>query len=267
MFAHRAGHGRRTGVSSLTLGLPLALAALLAAAEARAEEAEPVLGRPGQVVLPELVGLRSGVPAHYFGSSVGLVLSDVGWGGIIGYSRGQQSQQVFVEGGGLTTRVSDSESFWVAPAVDIFVSRRISIGVGVGVLWNQQRFVSDSTIDDARSFSVGMNPRIGYLVPMGHGLSFWPRLGVGFSYSESSAVQASYGQTQASISRAVTGIADLALVYHPAPHLLFKVAPQIAVGRTATDGGSSFAQGWSEARSGEGLWVRVGGEATAGLVF
>jgi hypothetical protein len=230
-----------------------------------------VLGRPGQVVLPELVGVRSGVPQQFAGlgpggASAGVVVSDVGWGGVIGYSRSQQAQEGGWNGAlGRTT--GDSESLWVAPAADVFVGRRVSLGVAAGVLWARQRIVSEQASPYANeAFSVAVSPRIGYLVPLGRGLSFWPRLAVGLSYSEHVSGSPADGWATGGMSRTLSGGVDLALVYHPIPRLLFKLAPQIGVGRTFSEGGSNSG-GSIDWWSSDGTWVRIGGEATAGVVF
>jgi hypothetical protein len=240
---------------SLTLA-----AALFAAPPARAADPPAEFGRAGQIVLPELVGVRSGAPMYLAPIGLDAVAFDsLGWGGIVGYSRNDRSQTDPSSPGG-TGKVSVStESFWANPAVDVFVTRRLSIGVNAGASVSRQGFSASSAqagplAVSATSFAAA--PRIGYVVPLGSGLSFWPRLSAGATYSQQTVPGASNAYLNWT-GRSYFGSVDLAVVYHPVKHLMFQVAPQIGVGHSTFEGGSS----------GEQTWVRVGGEATAGLVF
>lgn len=234
---------------------------------ARAEDsAPPVFGRPGQVVLPQLAGVRTGVPQHFAGgiitSSNAAGVANVGWGGVLGYSQSESKQSTAAGAAGGGTLATRSESFWLAPAADVFVARNVSIGLGAGVLWSQfrQEGDTDAYAYASDAFSIAAAPRVGYVVRLGRGLSFWPRLSVGASYAEEAIRGTGAGGEAAELytsGRSFSAGLDLALVYHPHERLLFQVAPQIS-GGWATRGGP-----WAS----EGSWVRVGGEATAGLVF
>lgn len=153
------------------------------------------------------------------------------------------------------------ESLWISPAADLFVSGRVSIGLAVtGFHVREQADMSSSTGAaplPSEAFSVAVAPRVGYVVPLGHGLSFWPRLSVGASYAEQQLQ--SVGPTGVYVARARSISASLAtaLVYHPHEHLLFQVAPEIGVGHSETRGSVST----------DSTWLRIGAEATAGLVF
>jgi hypothetical protein len=207
------------------------------------------------------------VPQLFAGLSNGLapavVVADVGWGGVIGYSRTGYDQ--YTHQGSLSSKTtSESESFWFAPAADVFVSRRISVGLAAGFVWSRMELSSDATAAPYSydGFSAAITPRVGYLVPLGHGVSFWPRLGIGGSYSQNTAYSPGAELFQGNASWSLSAGLDLALVYRPTKHLMFKMAPQITVGRTVSEGGANAT--WSTA---EGTFVRLGGEATAGLVF
>lgn len=63
----------------------------------------------------------------------------------------------------------------VAPAVDVFVIENLSIGASVGI--------QHARSGAARSTRVSAGPRVGYNVPLTHLLSFWPRVGLSYSYS------------------------------------------------------------------------------------
>lgn len=241
---------------------------LLFAPAALAAEPAPVFGRAGQVVLPELMGVRAGVPAQFSGLGVGSMGlgptgTEVGWGGIVGYAQSAWQQDTkypdFEQ-----HSMSESKAFWVAPSVDVFVGRGVSLGVSVGYAYTEQRVATTSMSApwDYTSSAVGASPRIGYVVPIARGLSFWPRLSVSAAYSEQAVSgDGSLVYTKGK-SAAFSGGLDLGLVYQPIQRLLFKVSPQINVGRTFGE-----AIGPHQASSNENMFVRVGGEATVGLVF
>lgn len=64
------------------------------------------------------------------------------------------------------------------PGLDVFVVRRLSLGLALSVRYTH--VTSDTGSETTRaSFSVG--PRVGYVIPLTEKLSFWPTLSVGFS--------------------------------------------------------------------------------------
>lgn len=69
-----------------------------------------------------------------------------------------------------------SISVTVSPAADFFVIENLSIGAGAGL-----QFVRAG---DARSMRFSVGPRVGYNVELTHLLSFWPRVGISYSYSK-----------------------------------------------------------------------------------
>jgi hypothetical protein len=77
------------------------------------------------------------------------------------------SQRAARHGGSLTATV--------APAVDLFVIENLSLGASVGV--------QHARAGAARSTRVSTGPRLGYNVEISHLLSFWPRIGLSYSYS------------------------------------------------------------------------------------
>lgn len=260
-------HGRRRAAPTLALAataLGLAAASLSLEREARADDsAPPEFGKRGQVVLPQLVGVRTGRPP-YFGP-YGLVGLDgaagvvnVGWGGIVGYSQSSVTG-VQPSAAGTTVAVSTSESLWVAPSADVFVGRHVSLGAGVGVLYARYRIDQGPGTVPAivsEALSLGVEPRIGYAVPIAQGLSFWPRLGVALSTTWQASSNG-FGGAAVWSGRSVNGVLDLGVVYQPHRHLMVQVAPQIALGHSDTNGPTSS----------EGTWFQLGGEASAGLVF
>jgi hypothetical protein len=252
----------RLGLSTALVPAAVAAAVLLPSLPAQAEEsAPPVLGRPGQLVLPQLVGVRTGAPQYFGAGASGYLgasaIANAGWGGAIGYSK-NSIEYPAPQGSTAPALAAHGESFWVAPAADLFVTRRLSIGLAAGVLVSHfwQEGGSDGYGGDL--LSIAAAPRLGYLFPLGQGLSFWPKLSIAGSYSEETLAGSLVGGGVIhGSSRALSGGLDLSLVYHPHERLLFQVTPQISVGRSVTSGPSPS----------ESSWARVGGEATAGLVF
>lgn len=63
----------------------------------------------------------------------------------------------------------------VAPAADFFIIENLSLGLSVGV--------QHARSGDARSTRASAGPRIGYNVELTHLISFWPRIGLSYSFS------------------------------------------------------------------------------------
>lgn len=266
---HRRHH-RRSRLLALTS--PLALAAVLAAPAAGAAEKAPVFGKTGQIVLPEIIGVRTGAPTQFMGIGLGgypapQSAGEIGLAGIAGYGKSETHSTVgvFDENGQSTaTLTTGSETFWVAPSADVFVGRGFSIGLSVGLLrsWETQEIDGYGGPWAYERIAVAVSPRVGYAVPIGRGLSFWPRVSVGLGYSQyaSASADATYPRLDAT-GHSLSGSLDLGLVYQPVQRLMFKLAPQIGAGRASVDSYGDYPG------ASQGFWVRVGAEATAGLVF
>lgn len=61
------------------------------------------------------------------------------------------------------------------PALDVFVARRLSLGVGSTLSYSFARSSPSSSL-------VSVSPRIGYAVPLGQVFALWPRLSVDLAY-------------------------------------------------------------------------------------
>jgi hypothetical protein len=120
--------------------------------------AEP-FGRRGQVALPALLGLS--YPAAEVGQTFSL-------------------HHLRAEGGGFATQ--ELSLLQVAPTVDVFVADRWSVGASPYVL-HLSRSVdmgdADSTTESTWSTEVGLLPRVGYAIPLGADVAFWPQAFVG----------------------------------------------------------------------------------------
>lgn len=263
---------RRTYPHLLALASPLALAAVLAAPAAGAAERAPVFGRTGQIVLPELIGVRTGAPTQFMGIGLGgypapSSAGEIGLAGVVGYGKSHTDSTVGVfgeSGQASATLTARTETFWVAPSVDVFVGRGFSIGLSAGLLrsWETQEIRGYAGPWAYERIAASVSPRVGYVVPIGRGLSFWPRVSVGLGYSQYATASGDTTHPQITATgRSLSGGVDLGLVYQPVQRLMFKLAPQVGAGYASVD---SYGDAPG---SSQGFWVRVGGEATAGLVF
>lgn len=214
-------------------------------------------GTQGQVVIPNLVGVRTGLPM-YFSSGFGtgpapLTESSLGWGGVVGYT---QNSTTYTDPVTAELSVSKGESFWIAPSFDVFVKKNWSLGLAAAGVYATAYISQPNAVDfSAETVSAAVAPRLGYVVPLGGGLSLWPRVTVGASYAET---HYSGGYSwPGSWTRAVFAGAQLGIVYQPHQRIVLQLTPEISGGRS-----------WNVSQySTESAWVRLGGEATAGVVF
>lgn len=219
--------------------------------------AKQAFGSQGQIVIPNLAGVRTGLPM-YFGSfaTVGpapLTESSLGWGGFVGYT---SSNVTYTDPVTAVESKSNGESLWIAPSFDVFVKKNWSLGVAAAGVYATTHLEQPNVTDfSAETVSAAVAPRLGYVVPIGGGLSLWPRVTLGASYAETH-YSGGYGWPS-SWTRAVFAGAQLGIVYQPHKHIVVQLAPEISGGRA-----------WNMSQyPTESAWVRLGGEATAGVVF
>lgn len=106
----------------------------------------------------------------------------------------------------------------VAPALDYFVAESISIG--------GQVFYASTSMGDASSSGFGIGPRVGYAIPIGEGLAFWPKLGIAYtSSSYDSGVEGSEKQSGTTMSLEV--FAPFAI--QPAEHFFVGIGPMLSM--------------------------------------
>lgn len=243
----------------------LALAALTLGGSARADEPVPAFGGAGTVVLSDLIGIRSS-GLGYLGS-----LSPIGGGpgisGLVGYAHDEQVSGSFAAP--QVTSVADA--FAVNPSADVFLSKRVTVGASVGYThWEEtDSYVAtqfqDASVTRWRSTLLAVAPRVGYVVPLGHGVSLWPRLGVGYTaswVSQQITQGASDFRAQALAGRWTGGV-DLGVVYRPTTHLYFSAAPELAVSASWLD--TQQSPGYV-ARS-EGVRVRLAATLAMGVIL
>jgi hypothetical protein len=106
-----------------------------------------------------------------------------------------------------------SISVTVAPASDFFVIKNLSLGAAAGLQY--------ARAGKSHSMRLSLGPRIGYNVEITHLLSFWPKIGLSYSYSatEDGAIHA---------RRNATGINVFApIMMHPVEHFFVGFGPFI----------------------------------------
>jgi hypothetical protein len=119
---------------------------------------------------------------------------------------------------------SSTESLNLAPAIDFFVARHVSIGLGAFYGFGNQRGLrADNTPTTQKVSAAGISPRVGVDIPLTSWLSFYPRGSLGYasrSY-ETRAGTDGYEYTE--------GVATLSLfaplLVHPATHAFIGFGP------------------------------------------
>ena len=152
--------------------------------------------------------MESAATTVLFGAAGQLVISDDMFVSIL------SSKQSPPDGStGVTS--SSTTTFFLRPAVDIFVAGGLSIGGQVSL--------SYYSVDDSNSSttSIGVVPRIGYNIPLGSKASIWPRVGADYyytSYSSTSGYPSTNGYT-------FTFAAFVPFLFHPVPHFFIGGGP------------------------------------------
>ncbi len=125
------------------------------------------------------------------------------------------------------------------PAADYFVIQGLSVG---GFVDYTHKSVSTSdtlgTSVTISTDSFGIGPRVGYDLPLGDVLSFWPKVGVAFTYMATGGYLATgtpAGALPPGNGNAFTLSFDAPLLYHPVSHLFLGLGP-----RVSTDLSSSY---------------------------
>jgi hypothetical protein len=110
---------------------------------------------------------------------------------------------------------SSATTFFLRPAIDIFVAGGLSIGGQVSISYYS---LDDS---DTSTTTVGLVPRIGYNIPLGSKASIWPRIGAGYYYSSYSSTPGYPSTTGYSF----TFSAFVPFLFHPVPHFFIGGGP------------------------------------------
>jgi hypothetical protein len=183
---------------------------------AHAQEPDTVkhdgFGARGQLVLDDLLGLRLTTS-----STLGTVFT---YGGLFGFTR-QRGETGATSGE--TTR------FWIAPSVDWFVADRLSIG-GLAQYdrsWQKTDATTPGGSWEMSSHGFTVEPRVGYVIPMGGAIALWPRVGFGYGYSESNIVGAPAGMTSTMDRSTWQGHAELGVLFRLGAHGFLNLAPRV----------------------------------------
>ncbi len=117
---------------------------------------------------------------------------------------------------GWTTGTSVS----ISPSVDLFLWRRVSVGMNLTL--------SFSAWDGTTFWTANIAPRLGYVVPLGDRISLWPQvqLGLELSVSDFAALSDLPAETDTEIELDLQ--ANLPLVFEPVPHVFLGAGPYIA---------------------------------------
>lgn len=221
---------RSTAVLRLASSLALASALWALPTLARADEAPPL--KRGDVILSDVVGIRTGGIGYLGMLSPGF--SNLALSGLFGFSSYSQHQSNPDQGYGESRQILS-----VNPSVDVVVSGRWTLGASAGFakVDDALRYVQGpdseaSTTQEGLVLGVGV--RAGYVQPLGHGFSLWPRVGVAYSggqYTIRSTVPG-LPDNQHSSTEAIVGGVDLGLMFRPTSFFYVAVTPELTVGYT-----------------------------------
>lgn len=126
----------------------------------------------------------------------------------------------------------------LTPSADTFVTERFSVGgrASAGLLSTKETdtvVVSDvpsSLRYESHGYTLGLAPRVGYVIPLSSSFAFWPRVGGGFEISR----QAYEGPQSRVLTRAYFVESNLGVVLRVSKHALFDIGPVLAYRRSET---------------------------------
>jgi hypothetical protein len=121
-------------------------------------------------------------------------------------------------------------SFWFAPSADVFVTDHLSVG---GLVEVSHTF---GTVDAAgrkaelpATTSMTFVPRVGFYAPFTDRIGLWPRVGFGWTSSESVSFGGGSGTASRASFKSMVLDVDLALVYRFSEAFFLKTGPQVGV--------------------------------------
>jgi hypothetical protein len=143
-----------------------------------------------------------------------------------------------------------SWTFVVAPAADYFVIQGLSLGGQIGFTHTHLRETDDTgvvTSTDGNTFSVAA--RVGYDLPLGDLLSFWPKAGLLFGVTSLAGVN----------GNALDVVVYAPLLLHLAPHFFVGLGPGVQTDLTvsASQNGQSVQN--PQKTTSYGLYFTIGG--------
>jgi hypothetical protein len=226
---------------------------LLSPERARADDPSSVFGSKGRLAMSNLFGINGGL---LFSTGVPVPpLETAGiQSGLFAYSVDDTSYN------GVPYH---AVALSFTPSVDVFVTDRLTVGGSLAIGYDRLESVPSGSPGDTmtlrdHSESVGLSPRVGYVVPLGGWLALWPRLEVGFGTSRT-VPDAADGAIWTNTYR-VQG--DIGLVVPIGRHLYVDIGPTFGYSLTTTDSSGSFGVAHGEVRLAYG-----GSRAMLGLVL
>jgi hypothetical protein len=217
--------------------LPTLAAALLFASSSFADERQRPFGERGQIALGDIVTLRNGSSSFAYSAAVpfgpGLTTMAVAYDGVLGYVHYDYANAAGSPGG----YRSELHSVWLAPSLDAFVGRNVSLGGTVaasysrGTTQDTAKFNGQFAHSEGTGFGFAVAPRVGYVIPLGESFALWPRLTLGMVRTAArydSVTAGSYG----SGTLQLRGVAELGLIARIHRNVYLRAAPELAVGYT-----------------------------------
>jgi hypothetical protein len=123
-------------------------------------------GAAGSVVLDDLVGFGMRSSTGNVGIAPGI--------GLVGGSAVGSAVTGWVSFNRTTLGDDELSTVALAPTVDVFVAPRLSLGSQL-TLFSAKSTSTSSAFGDTSFVGGGLRPRIGWVIPLGDDLSFWPR--------------------------------------------------------------------------------------------
>ena len=181
------------------------------AQEPAAEPAEPAAAAPATAAAPLPMPAAGGSPTA-FGAVGQLVLSaDLP---IMQSSPQFAIVHETVSMGGQSATLVD-----IAPSIDYFVIPNLSIGALLGIEYGSLDANGTTLPTGATVTEISVEGRVGYNIPLGDGISIWPRLGIGYQHISVS----NDGMTASSyvIPLSIT----VPVLWHPGDHFFVGAGP------------------------------------------
>jgi hypothetical protein len=117
---------------------------------------------------------------------------------------------------GPTGKTTSSTRVTVAPALDIFMAKNLAVG---GLLR-----LSHASSDTLKSTAASVAPTVAYNILVSRRLTFFPKVGVGFTYTSITTILPQLGQTT-STGWSLGALVSLPLLFHPVPNFFVGLGP------------------------------------------
>jgi hypothetical protein len=156
--------------------------------------------------------------------------------------------QVALGGYGTVSRNSTSQDgatytttgVTVAPLADVFVLDRVSVGAGLTFGYMRSQSDANGTHADARTVLARPTLRLGWYLPLGEKVGFWPVVSLGYGYASSDGTSTTGSVTTGGSSHAKSSAIglDAQLVFHVADRWFVRAVP--AAGYVSSGSGAGI---------------------------